>query len=193
MLFRSFYYGQKHSKELDYAKYWAEKICDKWINIDTYFVMAQVSSDSALINKNISVPYEHYTHENQKITVVSNRNMIMLSIAAAWAESSGLKKVFFGPHSNDNAIYPDCRPEFVEAVNNASRLGTFNNVEIKAPFLNMQKFEIAILGNKLGVDYSKTWSCYEGRENHCGKCGTCQERREAFSKANLQDPTVYEL
>ena len=186
----SFYYGQRHEKELEFAKYWGEKICVDYKQIDISF-MKEIADQSALMDKNIDLPQDHYTHENQKITVVPNRNMVMLSIAVAWAENLKIKEVYFGPHANDMAIYPDCRKPFVDAVSHASKLGTYSQVEIKAPFVHMEKYEIAALGAKLGVDYSKTWTCYEGLEKHCGRCATCQERKESFIKAGVSDPTEY--
>lgn len=188
----SFYYGQRHKKELEYAEYWAKKLCKEWKLIDLSF-MKEIASNSALTDYSKEVPHEHYTHENQKITVVPNRNMVMLSIAIAWAENLGAEAVFFGPHSNDYAIYPDCRPEFVEALDKASRLGTYNSIRVEAPFVSIKKWQIVKLGDSLGVDFSKTWSCYEGKEKHCGKCATCQERKEAFEIARVKDPTEYEV
>ena len=188
----SFDYGQRHKKELEFAKYWAERLCKEWKLIDLKF-MKEIASNSALTDFNKKLPHEHYTNENQKMTVVPNRNMIMLSIAVAWAENIRAKKVFYGAHKNDYAIYPDCRPEFVEALSKASQEGTYNKVEIEAPFTNRYKYDLVALGDKLGVDFSKTWSCYEGREKHCGKCATCQERKEAFRIAGVKDPTEYEI
>ena len=186
----SFYYGQRHDKELEFAEYWGTQICKDWKKVDISF-MTELASNSALIDKNIAMPHEHYNHENQKITVVANRNMIMLSIAIAWAENLEINKVFFGPHGNDKAIYPDCRQEFVQALSKASKLGTYSQVEVLAPFVTIHKYEIAKIGCELGLDYTKTWTCYEGLAKHCGKCATCQERKEAFQQANLKDPTEY--
>jgi 7-cyano-7-deazaguanine synthase len=187
----SFNYGQKHVKELVFAKLWGQLECEehKIINLD---FMKDIANDSALTG-NKEMPKEHYTHENQKVTVVPNRNMVMLSIAVAWAENLKTDKVFYGPHANDLTIYPDCRPVFVEAVSKASELATFSEVKIFAPFVNITKSQIVALGTKLGVDYSKTWSCYEGRDRACGKCGTCQERIEAFKENELIDPSPYEV
>lgn len=187
----TFSYAQRHEKELIFAEYWGKKLCDKWHKLDISF-MEFITSNSALIDKNINLPQDHYTNENQKVTVVPNRNMVMLSIAIAWAENLGVKHVYFGAHANDQTIYPDCREEFVFAISRASQLATYTNVEVKAPFAQMHKYEIAKLGSDLGVDYSKTWSCYEGLDRHCGKCATCQERKEAFEKNNIQDVTEYQ-
>jgi len=188
----SFDYGQRHKKELEFAKYWGKKLC-KWHKILDLSFMREIAGNSALLDTSQEIPEEHYTHENQKITVVANRNMVMLSIAVALAENIGAEVVFFGPHQNDNTIYPDCRPEFVEAVSRASQLATYKNVRIEAPFVRMKKSDIATLGTELKVDFSKTWSCYKGGEKHCGKCATCQERKEAFEKAGIEDPTEYEV
>lgn len=187
----SFYYGQRHFKELEYAEYWGKKLCKEWKLIDISF-MSEIADSSALIDCNKPLPYEHYTSENQKITVVPNRNMVMLSIAIAWAENLGAEVVFFGAHSNDYAVYPDCRQEFVEAISKASQLATYNKIRVEAPFVNIKKWQVVCLGEKLGIDCAKTWSCYEGKEKHCGKCATCQERKEAFLIAGIEDKTEYE-
>lgn len=187
----SFDYGQRHAKELEFAAYWGQKECKLWRKIDISF-LKELGSHSALLNPEINMPQVHYSDDSQRITVVPNRNMIMLSIAAGWAENLGISQVYFAPHSNDRSVYPDCRPEFVEALTQATQLATYQHVQILAPFANITKAKIAEIGHGLGLDFSKTWSCYQGRQYHCGQCGTCQERREAFAQANLQDPTVYE-
>lgn len=186
----TFDYGQRHKKEIEFAELWAARLCEDWklINLD---FMKDIANNSALLDSAKQMPTEHYTNENQKITVVPNRNMVMLSIAVAWAENFGINKVFFGPHANDNAIYPDCRPGFVEALTKASVLGTYNNVEVIAPFIYKSKADIAKIGTGIGIDYSETWSCYEGKEKHCGRCATCQERKEAFILNGIKDPTEY--
>lgn len=153
--------------------------------------MNDIANKNALMNSEIDLPHEHYTHENQKVTVVPNRNMVMLSIAVAMAENLELKKVFYAPHANDKAVYPDCRPEFVHALSKATSLGTYNNVEVIAPFVEKTKADIVTIGNSLGLDFTKTWTCYKGEKLHCGKCATCQERIEAFQIANIKDPTGY--
>lgn len=187
----SFYYGQRHEKELTFARYWGEKLCAEWRQVDISF-MKEIAGRSALMDRAADLPREHYTHENQKVTVVPNRNMVMLSIAVAWAENLGIGKVCFGAHANDRVIYPDCREEFVQAINRASVLATYHNVAIEAPFARMHKCDIARLGQKLGVDFTRTWSCYLGGDKHCGKCATCQERKESFALASIADPTAYE-
>jgi 7-cyano-7-deazaguanine synthase len=126
-----------------------------------------------------------------KKTVVPFRNGIMLSIAAGFAESKGAEGLVIAAHSGDHAIYPDCREEFLRAMGDAIRLGTYAEVEVLRPFIDMTKADIARCGAELGVDFSRTWSCYVGGETHCGECGTCVERREAFQLAGLPDPTAY--
>ena len=120
------------------------------------------------------------------------RNGIMLAAAAGLAEDSGCSAVILGNHSGGHAIYPDCRPEFIDGMAQAIEAGTGGKVKLLSPFCRMTKGQIAKLGAELGVDYSLTWSCYNGRDKHCGKCGTCRERKDAFREAGLTDPTVYE-
>lgn len=187
----SFDYNQRHSRELVYAKYWAGKKGIPWYLIQLPF-MGLIGVNSALLNPTTKLPAEHYTDENQKITVVPNRNMIMLSIATGLADSIGISRVFYGAHRNDCVIYPDCRPEFVVAISRASELGTYNKVEIIAPFSLQTKSAIVAIGSRFNIDFTKTWSCYAGREKHCGVCSTCQERKEAFQIAEVNDPTEYE-
>lgn len=187
----SFDYCQKHSKELEYAEQ-LSKECVDWRIIKLPF-MKIIASESSLLDVSKDIPEEHYTDENQQSTVVANRNMVMLSIAIAWAENLGGADVFFGAHMNDDTIYPDCRAEFIDSMNETSQLATYNNIRVKAPFVSVEKYQIAKLGDNLGVDFTQTWSCYNGREKHCGKCATCQERIEAFRLAELKDPTEYDL
>ena len=126
-----------------------------------------------------------------KQTVVPFRNGILLAIAGGFAESCGASGVLIAAHAGDHAIYPDCREEFMRALGEAIRLGTYAQVELLRPFIHMSKAEIASRGAQLGVDFSRTWSCYVGAHQHCGECGTCVERREAFLAAGLPDPTSY--
>ena len=128
---------------------------------------------------------------NMKQTVVPFRNAIMLAVATGLAESRGAEGLVIAAHGGDHAIYPDCREEFMRAMGDAMRLGTYAEVKLLRPFIAMTKAEIAAAGAKLGVDFGRTWSCYKGGEVHCGKCGTCVERREAFELAGISDPTVY--
>ena len=127
-----------------------------------------------------------------KSTVVPFRNGIMLAIATGIAESHELKRVYIANHGGDHTIYPDCRPEFIDAMDKATSAGTFVDVRVEAPYTNISKADIVRRGAALGIDYTKTWSCYKGSEIHCGKCGTCVERKEAFADAGVEDPTEYE-
>lgn len=148
--------------------------------------------NSSLLCGAEAIPEGHYASENMKSTVVPFRNGIMLSIAAGLAESRELKHIMMANHSGDHTIYPDCTSEFVAAMNEAVRFGTFPGITLLAPYTDMTKTDIARRGAEIGIDYSLTYSCYKGRERHCGKCGTCVERREAFEQAGIQDPTIYE-
>lgn len=147
---------------------------------------------SSLLEGADAIPEGHYADENMKSTVVPFRNGIMLSIAAGIAESHGLKYVMMANHGGDHAIYPDCRPEFVKAMSEATKTGTYPGIEIIAPYTNMTKTDIARRGKTLGIDYAETWSCYKGGEHHCGKCGTCVERKEALRDAGIADTTEYD-
>ena len=146
---------------------------------------------SSLLQGGEAIPEGHYTAENMKSTVVPFRNGIMLAIAAGIAESRGLHNVMIANHAGDHTIYPDCRPEFIIAMNDAIISGS-NGVKLFAPYTNITKTDICALGARIGVDFSKTYSCYKGGEKHCGKCGTCVERKEAFQLAGVSDPTEYE-
>ncbi len=148
--------------------------------------------ESSLLSGAEAIPEGHYSSENMKSTVVPFRNGIMLSVACGLAESRGLGKVMIANHSGDHAIYPDCREGFVKAMSEAMRLGTYEGIEIFAPYTNLTKGEIALRGHNAGVDFSLTYSCYKGGEKHCGCCGTCVERKEAFQIAQLDDPTEYQ-
>jgi 7-cyano-7-deazaguanine synthase len=183
-------YGQRHLKELDAA----QEICAS-LGID--FRVADLSSlkplltGSALTSEQITVPKGHYASDSMKITVVPNRNMLMLAVAIAWAISSRYDSVAYAAHAGDHAIYPDCRPEFVRALEEAARLCHYDPIEILTPFIHKTKAEIVKIGHDLKVPFHLTWSCYCGQEIHCGKCGTCTERAEAFMLAHVPDPTRY--
>jgi 7-cyano-7-deazaguanine synthase len=191
----SFDYGQKHKKELQFAQYWVQLNSINWRLVDLTSVTALLTS-SALVNTEQDVPEGHYAAENMKATVVPNRNMIMLSIATAWAVDKKAELVAFGVHAGDHDIYPDCRPQFVNDIETAICSGNEGFIDpsfqVYAPYLMQRKESIVLDGATLGVDWTKTWSCYKGGELHCGKCGTCVERKEAFSKAEVKDPTEYE-
>jgi len=182
----SFLYGQRHSKEIECAKYWAEKLCSS----HRIYRLPRLSQKSALTNPNAKVPETHYSDESQRATVVPARNLVFISFAVALAEELGLKEVFYAAHYNDKAVYPDCREEFVEKISAATREGTYAGVEVRAPFVRMTKADIVNLGLKLGVDYSKTWTCYVGGERPCLKCGSCRERAEAFLLNKTKDPLL---
>ena len=147
---------------------------------------------SSLLDGAENIPGGHYEEENMKSTVVPFRNGIMLAIAAGIAESHNLNRIYIANHGGDHTIYPDCRPEFINAMTAATQAGTFNNTRVEAAFTNITKADIVRIGNKLGINYAETWSCYKGGKCHCGKCGTCIERKEAFQEAGLTDPTEYE-
>lgn len=183
----SFDYGQRHKKELEFAKATCEKlgVSHKVINVT---FLNQLMQGSALTSKDINVPHGHYEAENMKLTVVPNRNMTMTSIAVAYAVSIGAGKVFIGVHAGDFHIYPDCRPEFIEAMNEVTKISNYIPVRVEAPFLNIDKGDIVKIGRILEVDYSLTWTCYEGKSVPCGKCGADMERKYAFDKAKMRDP-----
>lgn len=187
----SFDYGQNHSKkELPYAEYHCQKLGIPHITIPLTFMHQYFKS--SLLEGAEAIPEGHYEEENMKSTVVPFRNGIMLAIATGIAESHELKRVYIANHGGDHTIYPDCRPEFIDAMDKATSAGTFVDVRVEAPYTNISKIDIVCRGTALGIDYAKTWSCYKGSEIHCGKCGTCVERKEAFADAGVKDPTEYE-
>ena len=187
----SFNYGQKHSKELLVAA----EVC-KELNIP-HKVVDITAINSLMANSSLTgdaeIPEGHYESDNMKSTVVPNRNMVLLSMAIAYAVSLEAGKVFYGAHSGDHHIYPDCRPEFVEAMNAVAKIANYQSVEIVTPFLHSSKGEILKTGLAMNLDYGKTWTCYNGREKSCGKCGACNERLEAFAEQGAQDPLTYEI
>lgn len=187
----SFNYGSNHNqREIPFAQLHCHRLGIPHIVIDLDFM--QKYFQSSLLSGAESIPEGHYADVNMKSTVVPFRNGIMLSIATGLAESNGLKTVMMANHGGDHTIYPDCRPEFVSAFDAAAHAGTYNNVNLIAPYTNITKADIAAKGKSLGIDYAETWSCYKGGENHCGKCGTCVERKEAMQMAGIIDTTIYE-
>src|SRR5574344_2952024 len=185
----SFDYGSNHNaKEIPFAKMNCERLGIKHITINLDFMHQYFKS--SLLEGAAAIPEGHYAEENMKSTVVPFRNGIMLSIACGLAESHGLKRVMLANHSGDHTIYPDCRPEFVSAMSAAMKFGTFEGIEVFAPYTRLSKADIARHGKAMGLDYAETWSCYKGGEKHCGRCGTCVERREALTAAGIDDPTV---
>ena len=186
----SFDYGSNHnSREIPYAQLHCQRLGIRHIVIPLDF-MHQYFTRSLLEGAE-AIPDGHYADENMKSTVVPFRNGIMLSVAIGIAESNGLKKVLIANHGGDHAIYPDCRPDFISAINKAAMSGTYLNVEVDAPYTNISKTDIARRGLALGIDYSETWSCYKGGAVHCGTCGTCVERKEALHDAGIDDKTEY--
>ena len=186
----SFDYGAKHNhRELPFAAEHAALVGARHEIVRLDFVERLFASD--LLKSGGEIPEGHYEAENMKQTVVPFRNAIMLSVACGFAESVGAEGLVIAAHGGDHAIYPDCREDFMRAMGDAMRLGTYAGVQLLRPFITMTKGEIAAAGAKLGVDFARTWSCYKGGEIHCGKCGTCVERREAFALAGVKDPTVY--
>lgn len=187
----SFDYGSNHNaREIPFARMHCERLGIRHLVINLSFIHQYFKS--SLLSGADKIPEGSYDDDNMKSTVVPFRNGIMLSIAVGIAESEGLKKVFIANHGGDHAIYPDCREEFIEAINAASQAGTYEHVRILAPYTNITKTDIALRGKQLGIDYSETWSCYKGGEVHCGKCGTCVERKQALREAGLEDTTQYE-
>jgi 7-cyano-7-deazaguanine synthase len=187
----SFDYGQRHVKELDVAAV-ACKGLDVHHKIVDISAINQIIGGSSLTD-DIEVPEGHYEAENMKSTIVPNRNMILLSLAVGYAVSLKACKVYYGAHSGDHAIYPDCRPEFVKKMDDVCRIANYDEVEIVSPYLKNSKIDILTDGLKMNLDYSQTWTCYNGREKACGKCGACQERLEAFKLNNVMDPIEYEV
>lgn len=180
----TFDYGSRHNaREIECARKNCEILGVEHIVIPLQF-MGKYFKSSLLIGGE-DIPEGHYSDENMKSTVVPFRNGIMLSVAAGLAESRGLKKVMLANHSGDHAIYPDCRPEFIDAMSLAISRGTYDGVVIEAPYTNISKSDIARIGKRIGVDYRLTYSCYKGAK-HCGKCGTCVERMEALRDAGIE-------
>ena len=189
-----FNYGQRHSKELLSLEMIAKKLECTWQVVDLT-VLKSALQGSSLTSDDVNVPDGHYAEETMRITVVPNRNAIMLSIATGIAVANKSDLVATGVHAGDHFIYPDCRPEFIDAINKAFILGTDGHAKpdfrIEAPFVNILKEDIAKIGLELNVPYELTWSCYKGGEKHCARCGTCVERIEAFINAGAEDPTDY--
>ena len=186
----TFNYGQKHSKEVEFAK----KTCEKlWVNhkiIDISFMKNLL--ESSLLNDDEEVPEGDYREENMKSTVVPSRNLIFFSIAIGYGQSIWAKIVALWVHWGDHTIYPDCRKEFVDKLNEVAKISDWNKIELYCPFTEINKTDIVKIWTDLGVDFSLTWSCYKGGEKPCGKCGTCTERLEAFHDNWLEDVLDYE-
>tara|TARA_R110002096_G_scaffold16898_5_gene57818 strand:- start:20083 stop:20739 length:657 start_codon:yes stop_codon:yes gene_type:complete len=186
-----FDYGQRHAVELDAAKAIATKAGVAYETVDLRSLGPVIAGQSSQVNPDIEVPDGHYTEESMKATVVPNRNMIMLSVAVAHAISIDFDAIAYGAHAGDHTIYPDCRTEFVDAMKTVIGLCDWKQVQLLTPFVDVSKSEIAKIGLELKVPFEMTWSCYKGGTTHCGTCGTCVERREAFELAGFTDPTSY--
>ena len=187
----TFDYGStQNAREREFAILHCKRLGIKHLIIPLDFMHQYFKS--SLLGSPDDIPEGNYDDENMKSTVVPFRNGIMLAIACGIAESNGLKRVMIANHAGDHAIYPDCRPAFVAAMSAAMQNGTYDHVAVFAPYTGLSKADIARRGAALGLDYSETYSCYKGREKHCGKCGTCRERREALREAGVVDTTMYE-
>lgn len=182
-------YKQRHGRELACA----EKLCrDRGVPFDVMDLsgLSGFLKGSSQSDESVSVPFGRYDDENMKLTVVPNRNMFMLAAAAAAAISRKADRLAYGAHSGDHTIYPDCRPEFVEAMRRAFGLADWHRLQLIAPYLSMTKGEVCRRGTDLGVPYEDTWTCYVGGEKPCGRCGSCTERAEAFGFAGVEDPLL---
>ena len=194
LLLLGFDYGQRHSRELEYSELCAARLGAKFKMIELQSVGRLLTS--ALTDENIAVPDGHYAEQSMKATVVPNRNAIMLTIAYGIAVASGANVVATGVHGGDHFIYPDCRPDFINAFDLMQRYAVDGfakrDLHLYTPFIAKKKEDIVSVGHVLGVPFYDTWSCYKGGERHCGTCGTCVERKEAFLLSGVLDPTEYE-
>jgi len=187
-------YGQKHSREIESAKIIAKRIDVDWTCVDLSALQPLLKSALTRTDVEIpSVPDQTAHYNTLQVTVVPNRNMILLSIAAAYAISNDFNAVAYAAHYSDRGVYPDCRWEFVHALEVALQLANDRpDFRVLAPFVRKTKADIVRLGHFLGVPYELTWSCYKGGERHCGKCSSCRERKRAFQEAGVPDPTAYD-
>lgn len=187
----NFNYGSNHNRmEAKYARLNCQQLGIELIEIDLAFIHNHFKS--SLLEGADAVPNADYAEDNLKSTVVPFRNGIMLAIAAGIAESRNLSSVMMASHSGDHAIYPDCTPQFVNAMNLAIQAGTYGPVRLEAPYTGLSKTDIARRGLELGLDFSLTYSCYRGGEHHCGTCATCRERHQSLMDAGIDDPTIYD-
>ena len=183
-------YGQRHRREYDCAASNCRKL-GVALDVANLSALRPLFGDNALTSAAVGVPEGEYAESNMRMTVVPNRNMILLAIAAARAIALKTDSIAYAAHSGDHAAYPDCRNEFADALDGALRLCHYEPVRLERPFINMSKADIVKLGAELKVDFSETWSCYNGGELHCGKCATCLERKQAFKSAGVEDTTSY--
>ena len=186
----SFDYGQRHARELDTARQVCATLGVPHQLVDIRAIHGLIDN-SALTNPDQTMPQGDYAADTLRATVVPNRNMILLSLAIAKAVNIGAERVDYGAHSGDHILYPDCRPEFVEAMNHVAGIANFEPVTLHAPYLSSSKAEILREGLAMGLDYRHTWTCYEGRELACGVCGSCRERLAAFAANGVTDPLAY--
>jgi 7-cyano-7-deazaguanine synthase len=184
-------YGQRHAKELDHSQKVADHLglAHEILKLPQ---LGQILGGSSLTDKSITLPEGHYAEESMKSTVVPNRNMILLALAGGHALSLSFDTIAYAAHAGDHTIYPDCRPEFADAMDTARSLADWNTLSLHRPYVEMTKSDLVSLGEELNAPLHLTWSCYAGNEIHCGKCGTCVERKEAFALAKIPDPTKYE-
>lgn len=186
----TFDYGQRHRREIECARETCARLSVPH-RVANLGLLGELVS-SALTRDQVPVPDGDYTDDTMRVTVVPNRNMVMLSLAAAFAIETGAGKLYYGAHSGDHAIYPDCRPEFVAVMKEALRLCDWHPIRLEVPYLHGDKTSILRRGIELGVDYSRTWTCYKGGDRSCGQCGSCRERLEAFRELGIVDPLEYE-
>ena len=184
-------YGQRHAKELNHSQRVAKHL-DLPHEILNLSQLGAILGGSSLTDKSLALPEGHYAEESMKSTVVPNRNMILLALAGGHALSLGFDTIAYAAHAGDHTIYPDCRPAFADAMDRAFGLADWNTLSLHRPFVDMTKSDLVSLGTELDAPLHLTWSCYAGNEIHCGKCGTCVERKEAFALAKIPDPTKYE-
>ena len=186
----NFSYGSNHNiRELECARLHCKQLGIELIEIDLSFIGKYFHS--SLLEGAEAVPEGDYDFDNMKSTVVPFRNGIMLAAAAGLAESHGLDCVMIANHAGDHAIYPDCRGSFIDAMARTIAEGTYEGISLKAPYTYLNKTDIALRGKRLGIDFTTTYSCYKGQEHHCGRCGTCLERRKALADAGIEDTTIY--
>ncbi|OHV11857.1 7-cyano-7-deazaguanine synthase QueC [Kushneria phosphatilytica] len=186
----SFHYGQRHARELDVAR----KVCER-LHVDHQIIdiraIHSLIGNSALTDNDREMPRADYDEDNMQDTVVPNRNMILLSLAIGHAVNIGARVCYYGAHGGDHAIYPDCRPEFVERMNSVAAIANYEPVEIRTPWLHADKSDILADGMRMGIDYADSWTCYIGDELACGECGSCRERLNAFAALGMTDPLAY--
>ena len=188
----SFDYGQRHARELDTAHQVCASLGLPHQVVDIRAIHGLIDH-SALTNPDQAMPQGDYDADNLRATVLPNRNMILLSLAIAKAVNIGAERVDYGAHGGDHILYPDCRPEFVEAMNHVAGIANFEPVKLHAPYLKVSKADILREGLAMGLDYRHTWTCYEGRELACGVCGSCRERLDAFAANGVTDPLAYSV